>query len=47
MTRLFESEIDPFQKLQIKELIENVGNIADQADRVSKRINIINIKRRV
>lgn len=47
ITKLFDAPIDPFQKLQLKELIGLIGEISDQADRVSKRINIINIKRRV
>jgi len=47
VTKIFESAIDPFQKLQLKELIGLIGEISDQADRVSKRINIINIKRKV
>ncbi|MEW6671478.1 MAG: DUF47 family protein [Thermodesulfobacteriota bacterium] len=45
--KIFDAAIDPFQKLQLKELIGLIGEISDQADRVSKRINIINIKRRV
>jgi predicted phosphate transport protein (TIGR00153 family) len=44
---LFDSDIDPFLKLQLKELVVFLGEISDQADRVSKRINIINLKRRV
>jgi predicted phosphate transport protein (TIGR00153 family) len=44
---LFDSDIDPFIKLQLKELVVFLGDISDQADRVSKRINIINLKRRV
>ena len=47
ITKIFDAAIDPFQKLQLKELIGLIGEISDQADRVSKRINIINIKRRV
>lgn len=47
MIKLFDSDVDPYQKLQVKELVELIGEISDQADRVSKRINIINIKRRV
>lgn len=47
ITKLFDTPIDPFQKLQLKELIGLIGEISDQADRVSKRINIINLKRRV
>jgi hypothetical protein len=47
ITKVFDSDIDPFQKLQLKELIIHMGEISDQADRVSKRINIISLKRRV
>lgn len=45
--RLFESDLDPFLKLQLKELIIAMGEISDQSDRVSKRVNILTIKRRV
>ena len=44
---LFDSDIDPFLKIQLKELVVFLGEISDQADRVSKRINIISFKRRV
>jgi len=47
ITQVFDSDLDSFKKLQIRELIKKIGDIADQADRVSKRINIINLKRRV
>jgi len=47
ITKIFDSDLDPFQKLQLKELIVNMGDIADQTDRVSKRINIISMKRSV
>lgn len=47
LTKLFDSDIDPFLKLQLKELLLEIGEISDQADRVSKRINIISLKRRV
>jgi predicted phosphate transport protein (TIGR00153 family) len=47
ITKIFDSDLDPFQKLQLKDLIFNMGEIADQADRVSKRVNIISMKRRV
>ena len=47
ITKVFDSDIDPFQKLQLKEMIIHMGEISDQADRVSKRINIISMKRRV
>jgi len=45
--RLFESDLDPFAKLQLKELIIAMGEISDQSDRVSKRVNILTMKRRV
>jgi predicted phosphate transport protein (TIGR00153 family) len=47
ITKIFDSELDPFQKLQLKDLIANMGEIADQADRISKRVHIISMKRRV
>jgi predicted phosphate transport protein (TIGR00153 family) len=47
ITKIFDSDVDPFQKLQLKEMIINMGEISDQADRVSKRINIISMKRHV
>jgi predicted phosphate transport protein (TIGR00153 family) len=45
--KLFESELDPYVKLEIKELIIVLGEISDQADRVSKRVNIMAMKRLV
>ena len=47
ITRIFESNLDPFQKLQLKDMVLVLGEISDQADRVSKRINIITMKGRV
>lgn len=44
---IFDSDLDPFQKLQLKEMIVYMGEISDQADRVSKRVNIMTMKRRV
>lgn len=45
--KIFESSIDPFLKLQLKEMAVAMGDISDEADRISKRVNIINLKRRV
>ena len=45
--KLFESDLEPFLKLQLKEIVVVMGEISDQADRVSKRINIMTMKRRV
>jgi hypothetical protein len=47
MIKVFESNIDRIDKLQLKELIIALGEISDQADRISKRVNILNLKRRV
>ncbi|UCD79499.1 MAG: DUF47 family protein [Desulfobacterales bacterium] len=47
ITKIFETDIDPFLKLQLKEMVIVLGEISDQADRVSKRINIMTMKRRV
>ena len=45
--KLFESDLDPFMKLQLKEMVIALGEISDQADRVSKRVNILTMKRQV
>lgn len=47
ITKIFDSDIDPFLKVQLKEMIIQIGEISDQADRVSRRIYIVSIKRRV
>jgi uncharacterized protein Yka (UPF0111/DUF47 family) len=47
ITKLFTSDLDPFLKLQLKGIVIVMGEISDQADRVSKRANIMNLKRRV
>ena len=47
LTVIFASQLDPFVKLQLKDLILRVGSISDQADRVSRKICILEIKRRV
>lgn len=36
-----------FFKLQFKELVLDIGGISDHAKRVSKRVNILTLKRRV
>jgi len=45
--QLFESDLEPFLKLQLKEMVVVMGEISDQADRVSKRINIMTMKGRI
>jgi len=47
MTKVFDSSLDPIHKIQLKELIIAMGEISDEADRVSKRVNIMVLKRRV
>lgn len=47
ITRIFDSDVDSFQKLQLKEMVIQLGEISDQADRVSRRVYIISTKRRV
>jgi predicted phosphate transport protein (TIGR00153 family) len=47
MTKVFDSDLETCAKLQLKELIIAMGEISDQADRVSKRVNIMTLKRRV
>ncbi len=45
--KIFKSDMDPFNKLQLKELVKFMGDISDHADRVSKLVNILSLKRRV
>jgi hypothetical protein len=47
ITTIFESDLDGFEKLQLKELVIFLGDISDQVDIISKQINIISLKRRV
>jgi hypothetical protein len=47
ITKIFDSDLEPFLKIQLKELVSCIGEISDQADRVSKRVNIISMKRRI
>ena len=47
ISRIFDSDLDPFQKLQLKEIVITMGEISDQTERVSKRVNIMTMKRRV
>jgi hypothetical protein len=47
IVKLFESDLEPFLKLQLKELVIVLGEISDQVDRVSKRVSIMAMKRRV
>lgn len=44
---VFNSDIDPFIQLQLRDLILKLGDISDQADRVAKQINILSLKRQV
>ncbi len=45
--KIFDSDLDPFQKMQLKELVIQMGEISDQADVVSRSVYIFSIKRRV
>jgi hypothetical protein len=47
ISNIFDSGMDPFLKLQLKDLVINMGEISDQADRVSRQVNILIMKRRV
>jgi predicted phosphate transport protein (TIGR00153 family) len=47
ITRIFDSDLEPFQKFQLKEMVIHLGDISDQTDRVSRRVYIISIKKRV
>ena len=45
--KLFDSDLEPFLKLQLKEMVVVMGEISDKADQVSKRINIMTMKGRI
>ncbi|RLC32801.1 MAG: hypothetical protein DRH32_02320 [Deltaproteobacteria bacterium] len=45
ISAVFSSDLDLARKIEVKELILMIGNISDQVDRVSKRVNIIRMKR--
>jgi len=47
ISSIFDSNLDGFQKMQLKELVIYLGDISDQVDIISKQINIMNLKRRV
>ena len=47
ISTIFASDLDGFQKLQLKELVIYLGEISDHVDVLSKQINIMNLKRRV
>ncbi|MBU1054572.1 MAG: DUF47 family protein [Proteobacteria bacterium] len=47
ISMIIDSDLEWFEKLQLKELIEKIGNISDGTERVSKRINIFSLKRRI
>ena len=47
ITKIFDSNLDPVQKMQFKELIYQMAEISNEADRVSRRVYIMSIKRRV
>lgn len=47
ISAIFDSELDGFQKLQLKELVIYLGDISDHVDTLSKQINIMHLKRRV
>ncbi|MFH2046526.1 MAG: DUF47 family protein [Pseudomonadota bacterium] len=47
ISMIIDSDLEWFEKLQLKELIERIGNVSDGAERVSKRINIFSLKRRI
>lgn len=47
ITRIFESDWDPLQKILLRDLSLGLGEIADHTAQVSRQVNLIVIKRRV
>lgn len=46
LRKLFEMETDKCTKLEAKELIRSIGDIADRTEDVSDRVEIVLLKRR-
>ncbi len=47
ITRIFESDWDPLQKVLLRDLTSMLGDIADHAVHVCRQVNLITIKRQV
>ena len=47
IANIFDSDLEPFQKILLKEWVVTLGDISDQTDQVSKRVNVISMKRTV
>lgn len=47
ISRIFESDWDPLQKILLRDLTSAMGDIADHAVHVCRQVNLITIKRRV
>lgn len=47
ISAIFDSDLDGFLKLQLKELVVYLGDVSDHVDVISKQINIMNLKRHV
>ncbi len=47
LKKLFDSDLDPFLKLQHKDLVREIGHISDMSEHIARRVNIISMKRRV
>jgi len=45
--RLFNSNIEKVEKIMLKEIIINIGNISDRVQTVADRLSIAIIKRRI
>ncbi len=45
--KLFDSDLPPYDKLQLKELFEQMGEISDRTLWVSRKVNIMRMTRRV
>ena len=47
MGQLFDSDLPPFDKIQVKDLLVDLAEITDLAHQVSRRVYIVSVKRRV
>lgn len=47
MIKVFDSDVEPVERLQLKEIIENLGEISDRAHWIARMVNIFSLKRRI
>jgi len=47
LSRIFESDWDPLQKILLRDLVRALGDIADHAVHACRNVNLITVKRMI